>query len=160
MIESDYGVRFLVKPLQTLGVAGKPDWQQFKRSLAARDNVGGQIDFTHPASADRFRNFVVTDRLTDEGFSSPSLNNRVVPTSRDYSLLRQCPERCFEHAACAKSFRCVRKDFRTALSADSGYCDHDRRIARAFPQLVLRKILPHVIPLLPKLNGATHLRYR
>jgi hypothetical protein len=55
--------------------------------------------------------------------------------SRDYSLLRQCPERCFEHAARAKSFGCVRKDFRTALSADSDYCDHDRRIARALPQL-------------------------
>src|SRR5262249_57594241 len=100
------------------------------------------------------------ERVTAEESLSDLHAIRIIPKSRGYSLLRQCAERCSEHAACAQSFRCVRKDFRTALSADSGYCDHDRRIARAFPQLVLRKILPHVILLLPKLNGATHLRYR
>src|SRR5262249_234520 len=141
MIEPYYCVRFLLKALQALGVAGKAKGQEFKRGLATGNNVGGQIDFTHPPGADRFRNFVVTDRLTDEGISSPILNNRVIPMSRDYSLLGQRPERCSEHAACAQSFRCVRKDFGTALSADSDYCDHDRRIARAHsPSLYCVKI--------------------
>ena len=75
MIEPDYRVRFLLKPLQTLSVAGKTQGQEFERSFAARDNVGGQIDFTHPAGADRFRNFVVADRLADERISLAVLNN-------------------------------------------------------------------------------------
>src|SRR4029450_3690425 len=110
---------------------------------------------SHSASAQN-----PNERVTAEESLSGVHPARVIPTSRNYSLLRRCPERCFEHAARAKSFRCVGKDFGAALSADSDYCDHDRRIARALPQLVLRKIFPHVILLLPKLNGATHLRDR
>ena len=75
MIERNYRVRFLLKPLQPLGVAGKPRWQEFERGLAARCHVGGQIDFAHPAGADRFRNFVVADRLTNEQISLPIFNN-------------------------------------------------------------------------------------
>ena len=75
MIERDHGVRFLLKPLQALGVTGKAHGQEFERGLAARCNVGGQIDFAHPAGADRFRNFVVADRPTDERISLPILNN-------------------------------------------------------------------------------------
>ena len=37
---------------------------------------------------------------------------------------RENPERCFEHAPGAKSFRCVGKDFRAALSTNSNYSDH------------------------------------
>src|SRR5215475_5651213 len=75
MIEPDHGVRFLLKALQALGVARKTQGQQFERSLAASDNVGGQIDFTHPACAYRLGNFVVTNRLADERVTLPSLNN-------------------------------------------------------------------------------------
>ena len=75
MIQRDYGVRFLLKTLQPLSVPSKAHGQKFERGLAARCNVGGQIDFAHPAGADRFRNFVVADRLTDERISLPILNN-------------------------------------------------------------------------------------
>ena len=75
MIEPDYGVRFLLKPLQALRVTGKAQWQKFERGLAARCDVSGQIDFAHPTGADRFRNFVVADRLTDERISLLILNN-------------------------------------------------------------------------------------
>src|SRR5256886_9622144 len=61
MIEPNYGVGFLLKPPQALGVAGKAQGQKFERGFAARDNVGGQIDFAHPASAYRFGNFVVAE---------------------------------------------------------------------------------------------------
>ena len=75
MVERNDSVRFLFKPLQPLGVAGKARGQDFKRSLAARCNVGGEINFAHSAGADRFRNFVVADGLADERLSLPSLNN-------------------------------------------------------------------------------------
>src|SRR5439155_21628295 len=38
-------------------------------------HVRGQIDFAHPAGADPSRNFVVTERLTDEQISLPISNN-------------------------------------------------------------------------------------
>ena len=66
MIEPNYRVRFLLKPLQTLRIAGKACGQEFDRGLAARGNVGGQINVTHPAGADPFRKFVVADDATDE----------------------------------------------------------------------------------------------
>ena len=75
MIEPNYRVRFLLKPLQALGVAGKTHGQEFERGFAPRCRVGGQIDVAHPAAADPFRNFVVTDRATDEQVSLPILNN-------------------------------------------------------------------------------------
>ena len=75
MIQPDYRVRFLLKPLQPLSVPGKTHRQEFERGLAARRNVSGQIDFTHPAGADRFRNFVVADRPADERISLPILDN-------------------------------------------------------------------------------------
>ncbi len=54
MIEPNYRPRFSLKPLQALDVAGKAHGQEFERGLAARCNVGGQIDFAHPAGADPF----------------------------------------------------------------------------------------------------------
>src|SRR5207244_10451827 len=75
MIEPNYGMRFLLKPLQALRVARKALGQEFERGLAARCHVNGQIDVTHPAGADPFRNFVVTDRLADEQISLPIFNN-------------------------------------------------------------------------------------
>src|SRR5262245_21143328 len=75
MIEPNHGVRFLLKALQALSVAGKAYGQEFERGFPARDNVSGEIDFTHPAGADRFRNFVVADRLTDERISLPISND-------------------------------------------------------------------------------------
>ena len=75
MIERNHCVRFLLKPLETLGVASKTQGKEFERGLTARDNIGGEINFAHPAGAYRFRNFVVADRLTDERISLPILNN-------------------------------------------------------------------------------------
>src|SRR5213593_770451 len=75
MIEPNYGMRFLLKPLQALGVAGKALGEEFERGLPARNNIGGQIDVAHPAGADPFRNFVVADRPTDERISLPISNN-------------------------------------------------------------------------------------
>ena len=75
MIERDYGVRFLLKALQALRVTSKAHGQEFERGFAARCDVSGQIDFAHPAGTDRFRNFVVTDCLTDERISLLILNN-------------------------------------------------------------------------------------
>src|SRR5437773_11859793 len=75
MIETNHGARFLLKPLQTLRVPGKARGQEFERGLAARCHVSGQIDFTHPAGADPFRNFVVANRATDEQISLPVFNN-------------------------------------------------------------------------------------
>jgi hypothetical protein len=65
----------LLKPLQAIGVAGKARGQKFKRGLAARCHVGGQIDVAHSAGADPFRNFVVADRATDEQISLSIFNN-------------------------------------------------------------------------------------
>ncbi len=75
MIERDDGARFLLKALQTVRIPGKAHGQEFERGLAARGHVGGQIDFAHPAAADPFGNFVVTERLTDEQVSLPVFNN-------------------------------------------------------------------------------------
>src|SRR5437868_4679151 len=75
MIERDYGARFLLKPLEAFGVTGKPRGQEFERGFAARCHVGGQIDFSHPATADPLGNFVVTEGLTDEQVSLPIFNN-------------------------------------------------------------------------------------
>src|SRR5438876_877362 len=68
-------MRFLLKSLQALRIAGKTRRQEFKRGFAPRGNVGGQIDVAHAAGADPFRNFVVTDRATDEQVSLPILHN-------------------------------------------------------------------------------------
>src|SRR6476620_12487591 len=75
MIAPDYSARLLLEPRQTLRIPSKARGQEFERGLAARCNVGGQIDFAHPAGADPFRNFVVTNRLTDEQVSLPVFNN-------------------------------------------------------------------------------------
>src|SRR5436190_755333 len=75
MIESDDGMRFLLKSLQTLRIPGKAHRQKFERSLAARCHVGGEINFAHPATTYPFGNFVVTERLTDEQVSLPIFNN-------------------------------------------------------------------------------------
>src|SRR5262245_64863982 len=75
MIERDYGMCFLLKPLQALRVSGKAHRQKFERGLATRDNVRRQIDIAHAAGADRFRNFVMTDRLADERIALPVLND-------------------------------------------------------------------------------------
>ena len=75
MIERDYGVRFLLKALQPFRIPRKACGQEFERRLAAGCNIGGQIDFTHPAGAYRLRDFVVAHRLTDERISLPILNN-------------------------------------------------------------------------------------
>src|SRR5436190_3602582 len=75
MIESDDGMRFLLKSLQTLRIPGKAHRQKFERSLAARCHVGGEIDFAHPATTYPFGNFVVTERLTEEHISLPIFNN-------------------------------------------------------------------------------------
>src|SRR6266550_5180726 len=75
MIEPNYGMRFLLKPLQALSIAGKALGQKFERGLAAGCHVGGQIDVAHPAGADPFRKFVMADRATDEQISLPILNN-------------------------------------------------------------------------------------
>src|SRR5207249_1595278 len=75
MIEPNERVRLLLEPLQALRITGKPLRQEFERGLAPRCDVGGQINFTHPAGADRFRNFVVADRLADERVSLAVLGN-------------------------------------------------------------------------------------
>src|SRR6266498_3681081 len=75
MVERNDCVRFLLKPLQALGVAGKAHGQEFERSFTARGNVGRQIDVTHPAAADPLGNFVVTEGLTDEQVSLPISND-------------------------------------------------------------------------------------
>src|SRR4029077_15429328 len=75
MIEPNYCMRFLLKPLQALRIAGKALRQEFQCGLTARCPVGGQIDLAHPAGADPFRNFVVADRATDEQISLPIFNN-------------------------------------------------------------------------------------
>ena len=75
MIERDDRLRFLLKPLQTVRISGKAHRQEFERGLAARCHVGGQIDFSHPATADPLGNFVVTEGLTDEQVSLPIFNN-------------------------------------------------------------------------------------
>ena len=75
MIEPDHRVGFLLKPLEARGVAGKTQGQEFERGLATRDNIGGEINFAHPAGADSFRKFVVADRPTDEGINLLILNN-------------------------------------------------------------------------------------
>ena len=75
MIEPDHRVRFLLKPLQPLSVTSKAQGQKFERGFATRCDVSGQIDFAHPTGTDRFRNFVVADRSTDERISLLILNN-------------------------------------------------------------------------------------
>jgi len=75
MIETNYSVGLLLKSPQALGVTGKTEGQELERGFAARDNIGGEIDLAHPTRAYRFRNFVVTDRLTDERISLPIFNN-------------------------------------------------------------------------------------
>ncbi len=91
MIERDDGARFLLKALQTVRIPGKAHGQEFERGLAACCHVGGQIDFAHPATAYRFRNFVVADRLTDQRISLPILNN----------LCRETNGRSFNEALCS-----------------------------------------------------------
>ena len=64
-----------IELVPTLDVTRKTRWQDFNRSLTARRNVGGQVDFAHPTAADPFRNFVVADRLANQRISLPILNN-------------------------------------------------------------------------------------
>ncbi len=75
MIEGNYGMGFLLEPLEPLRMPGKAHGEEFERGLTARDHVGGQIDFAHPAAADPFGNFVVTERLTHEQVSLLIFNN-------------------------------------------------------------------------------------
>src|SRR5438093_13420943 len=75
MIERNHCVRFLLKPLETLGVAGKAQGQEFERGLTARDNIRGELTFAHPAGASRFRNFVLAAPHTDELSSLPIPNH-------------------------------------------------------------------------------------
>ena len=75
MIESDYCVRFSLKPFQALRIAGKARGQEFERCVSARGNVRSEIYFTHAAGADPFRDFVVADRLTDQRVSLAVFDN-------------------------------------------------------------------------------------
>ena len=75
MIERNYRARFSLKPRRALRISKHRRRQKFERGFAARDNVGGQIDFTHPAGAQQFRNLVVTDHLTNQGIGLLILND-------------------------------------------------------------------------------------
>src|SRR5215475_2003800 len=44
-------------------------------------------------------------------------------------------DRCFQDAAGTKSLRCIGKDFRAAIAANSDYSNHGRKFSRAFPLL-------------------------
>jgi hypothetical protein len=75
MIEPNDSVGFLLKPLQALGVSRKAQGQELERGFSAGDNIDSQINFTHPAGADRFGNFVVINRLANERIGFLVLNN-------------------------------------------------------------------------------------
>ncbi len=63
MIERDDSARLALETAHPPGVAGEARGEQLERGFAARDQVGREIDLTHPARADALRNFVMTDPL-------------------------------------------------------------------------------------------------
>src|SRR5204862_4760698 len=73
--------------------------------------------------------------------------------------LRKNPERGYQHARGAKPSRRVRKDFRTAFAANSGYSDHCLRLG-VRSHLVLRKILSGLMRESQQSDNATRFRYR
>ena len=80
-------------------------------------------------------------------------------TDSGYSRIRENPERRFERAGGAKSFRRIRKDFRTALSADSDYSRHSPAFSSR-SLFVLRKILANITPEAPRSDGVARRRCR
>ena len=52
-----------------------------------------------------------------------------------YRRAREQTKACLKQASCAKSFRRVGKDFRSALSTNSEYAAHYRRVVHALPIL-------------------------
>src|SRR5438045_3405344 len=74
MIKPNYRACFSFKPLQPVRITSKARGQKFERGFTPRCNIGSQIDFTHPAAADPFGNFVVADGTTEEQISLPLFN--------------------------------------------------------------------------------------
>ena len=89
----------------------------FQRDCAVETFLPGAKYHTLTAATDFFQQLVVAQVSLE------------VPTARVGDPghgVRQNPERCFERAGCAKASRRIRKDFRTAFSANSDYPDHCR----------------------------------
>src|SRR5215510_15062330 len=66
MIESDYCVRFLLKPFQALRIAGKARGQEFERRVSARGNVRSEIYLAHSAGADKRLDPVMTNQFSNQ----------------------------------------------------------------------------------------------
>ena len=64
MVESRSCARLLLKATHSPVVAGKIEWQKFERDLSTQPRVPREIDFTHPAGAQRRQNRVGADFLT------------------------------------------------------------------------------------------------
>src|SRR5215207_6490977 len=64
MIQRRGGTRFLLKPAQPIFMCYEVIGKQFKGYTTAKSRVVGQVDFTHPATAEKFENLVWTKRLS------------------------------------------------------------------------------------------------
>jgi hypothetical protein len=103
----------------------------FQRDCAVETFLPGAKYHALTAATDFFQQLIV---------AQASLEVPAVVVGDPGHGVRQNPERCFERAGGAKSFRRIRKDFRAALSAESDYRDHSRSLFEQSP-IVLRKIL-------------------
>src|SRR5437588_1192320 len=59
--------------------------------------------------------------------------NGVALVASGYGRAREEIKACLKQASCAESFRSVGEDLRTALSTNSGYVAHYRRVIHALP---------------------------
>src|SRR6266700_2276849 len=59
--------------------------------------------------------------------------NGAVVIASGHRWVREQTKACFKQAGCAKSFRCVGKNFSSALYTNLRYAGHDGRVASALP---------------------------
>jgi len=71
VVEGGEGLCLAPEALQALGARSHLGWQHLERDLAPELRVGGAVDRTHPAGADRGGDPVVSEGLAGQGHHSP-----------------------------------------------------------------------------------------
>src|SRR5438105_1646341 len=66
MIKRGDGLGFPDEAAEPVRIARSLDGQQLERHLAVEARILSQVNFTHPAGAERRENLIMAERLTDE----------------------------------------------------------------------------------------------
>ena len=140
MIQTGGGFRFPAKALQMRVGSPMAQANYFESDSAVETFLPRAINHTLAATTDYLQQFIVAkvgERLCTirflllSGDRTPSSRAGVIDPG--YRFVREQIEAGLKQASGTKAFRCVGKNFRSALSTNPGCAAHDGRVACALP---------------------------